>query len=87
MRLKWIQHYLKTKNISKTCRYFGISKTKFYKWYKRYKKEGLERLYDKPKTPKNKRKPKRKPTIRNKYQQIIIKIRKKHPTWSKEKMG
>ena len=36
--LKWIEHYLKTQNISKTCRYFGIYRTTFYKWYKRYKK-------------------------------------------------
>ncbi|MDO3651316.1 helix-turn-helix domain-containing protein [Nocardia mangyaensis] len=83
IRLKWIQHYQKTKNISKTCRYFGISRTTFYKWYKRYKEEGIEGLYDIPKTPKNKRKP----IIRNKYQQIIIKIKKKYPTWSKEKIA
>ncbi len=83
VRLKWIQYYQKTKNISKTCRYFGISRTTFYKWYNRYKKEGIEGLYDRPKTPKNKRKP----TLRNKYQQIIIKVRKKYPTWSKEKIA
>ena len=83
VRLRWIEHYQKTKNISKTCRYYGISRTTFYKWYKRYKKEGIEGLYDKPKTPKNKRKP----TVRNKYQQIIIKVRKKHSTWSKEKIA
>ena len=83
LRLKWIQYYQKTRNISKTCRYFGISRTTFYKWYKRYQKEGIEGLYDRPKTPKNKRKP----TVRNKYQQIIIKVRKKHPTWSKEKIA
>jgi len=83
LRLKWIEHYLKSKNISKTCRYFGISRTTFYKWYERYKKEGIEGLYDRPKTPKNKRKP----IIRNKYQQIIIRTRKKYPTWSKEKIA
>ncbi|WP_457634891.1 helix-turn-helix domain-containing protein, partial [Persephonella sp.] len=77
VRLKWIEHYQKTRNISKTCRYYGISRTTFYKWYKRYQKEGIEGLYDRPRTPKNKRKP----TVRNKYQQIIIKVRKKHPTW------
>ncbi len=83
VRLKWIEHYKKTQNVSKTCRYFGISRTTFYKWYNRYKKEGIEGLSDRPKIPKNKRKP----IIRNKYQQIIIKTRKKYPTWSKEKIA
>ncbi len=33
-----------THNIAKTCRYFGISRTAFYKWYERYKKYGVEGL-------------------------------------------
>lgn len=82
-RLKWIQHYQDTKNISKTCRYFGISRTTFYKWFERYKKDGLEGLLDRPKTPKNTRKP----TIRNQYREQIIKVRKQNPTWSKEKIS
>ena len=82
-RLKWIQHYQDTKNISKTCRYFGISRTTFYKWFERYKKDGLEGLLDRPKTPKNTRKP----TIRNQCREQIIKVRKQNPTWSKEKIS
>jgi len=31
IRLKWIEYYLKTQNISKTYRYFEISRTTFYK--------------------------------------------------------
>ncbi len=82
-RLKWIEYYLKSKNVSKTCRYFGISRNTFYKWLKRYQKEGLEGLYDKSRTPKNTRKP----TVRNKYRDEIIKVRKENPTWSKEKIS
>jgi len=55
-------------------------KLKTYQKPNRYKKEGIEGLCDRPKN-------KRKPTIRNKYQQIIIKVRKKYPTWSKEKIA
>ena len=33
-----------THNIAKTCRYFGISRTAFYKWYERYKKYRVEGL-------------------------------------------
>ncbi len=31
-----------THNIAKTCRYFGISRTAFYKWYERYQNYGGE---------------------------------------------
>ncbi|RUM91127.1 MAG: integrase, partial [Thermovibrio sp.] len=33
-RLNWIEYYKKTDNVRKTCRYFGISPTTFYKWKK-----------------------------------------------------
>lgn len=45
-RLKWIDYYLKHKNSRKTCRYFGISQTTFYKWSNRDKKLGLKGLED-----------------------------------------
>ncbi len=35
-----------THNIAKTCRYFGISRTAFYKWYERYQNYGVEGLKD-----------------------------------------
>ena len=35
-RRGWIKHYQETRNISATCRHFGISRTTFYKWLKRY---------------------------------------------------
>jgi hypothetical protein len=51
LRLKWIEYYEKVKDVTKTCRYFGISRTTFYKWLKRYQKDGIERTLDRPKTP------------------------------------
>jgi len=83
VRFNFISYYLKHKNISKTCRHFGISRRTFYKWFERYKKFGIDGLYNRPKTPNNKRKPE----IRNKYKQEIIAIRQKYPTWSKEKIA
>ena len=35
-----------THNVAKTCRYFGISRTAFYKWYERYQNYGVEGLKD-----------------------------------------
>lgn len=40
-----------THNIAKTCRYFGISRTAFYRWYERYKKYGEEGLKDRSRKP------------------------------------
>jgi len=40
-----------THNIAKTCRYFGISRTAFYRWYKRYQKYGVEGLKDHSRLP------------------------------------
>ena len=31
-----------TENVAATCRYFGISRTAFYRWQHRYEDEGLE---------------------------------------------
>ena len=42
-----------TKNVAKTCRYIGISKTAFYRWYERYQKYGIERLRDRSRRPLN----------------------------------
>jgi len=42
-----------TKNIAKTCRYFGIGRTAFYRWYWRYQKYGIEGLRDRTRRPLN----------------------------------
>ncbi|MGW2680891.1 helix-turn-helix domain-containing protein [Streptomyces sp. NPDC001436] len=35
-----------TGNVSLTCRYYGISRSCFYKWQRRYQDEGIEGLRD-----------------------------------------
>jgi transposase-like protein len=41
-RLRRIQHYEQvTHNVSKTCRFFGVSRRQFYTWLKRYREQGL----------------------------------------------
>ncbi|ADY73016.1 Integrase catalytic region [Desulfurobacterium thermolithotrophum DSM 11699] len=82
-RLKWIEYYHKTGNARKTCRYFGISPTTFYKWKKRYDKYGIEGLQDRNKRPHKVRQPQTEPEIEH----IIVTIREKFPTWSKEKIA
>ena len=82
-RLKWFEYYKKTNNARKTCRYFGVSPTTFYKWKKRYEKYGIEGLKDKSKRPHRVRKPQIEPEV----EELIITIREKYPTWSKEKIS
>ncbi len=51
-RLGIIRHALEvTKNVAKTCRYYGISRAAFYRWYERYQKEGKTGLRDKSRRP------------------------------------
>lgn len=46
-RLEWIKYYAKTKSVSETCKKFGISRTTFYRWKKRYEEKGLKGLIGK----------------------------------------
>jgi transposase-like protein len=51
--LRRIQHYEQvTRNVSKTCRFFGISRSQFYEWHGRYQREGLPGLRDRKRGPK-----------------------------------
>lgn len=53
-RLRMIQHYEQvTHNVSRTCRFFGISRTQFYIWLGRYRQSGLIGLHDRPRGPRN----------------------------------
>ena len=51
-RLAIIRHAEEvTGNVALTCRYFGISRPKFYKWKKRFEELGAAGLADRPQTP------------------------------------
>lgn len=46
-RLEWIDwYYHHQKNISLTCRHFGISRATFYRWFNRYQRHNLYTLED-----------------------------------------
>jgi transposase InsO family protein len=51
-RLAIIKHAQEvTGNVALTCRYYGISRQVFYRWYRRYEEEGLAGLRDRSKRP------------------------------------
>jgi transposase-like protein len=36
MKLPWMDHYYRNRNVRLTCRYFGISPKTFYRWRTRF---------------------------------------------------
>lgn len=42
-----------TRNVTRTCRFFGISRTLFYRWRDRYRQHGLVGLHDGPRGPRH----------------------------------
>ena len=55
-RLKFLE-FSNGHSVSLTCRHFGISRSTFYRWKKRYNPKNLQSLEDRPRTPKKKRTP------------------------------
>ena len=51
-RLRILQHAEnEPRYVAQTCRYFGISRTAFYRWKKRFDENGEAGLADRPRTP------------------------------------
>lgn len=81
-RLKWMDCYRKTKNVSQLCRYFGISRKSFYFWLKRYNPYKLESLEQKSKRPRNTRQ-----WEVSRVQELrILGLRRKYIRYGKEKL-
>jgi transposase InsO family protein/transposase-like protein len=81
-RLKWMDYYQQSQNVSKTCRHFDISRKTFYYWRKRYDPHNLFTLEDKSKAPKNTRQKE----ITPQEESQIISLRKQYLTWGKLKL-
>ena len=53
-RLRVLHHCEQvTRNVSQTCRFFGISRSLFYIWRERYRQDGLVGLRDGPRGPRH----------------------------------
>ena len=51
-RSRFLEHAKRIDNVAATCRFFGISRPKFYKWKKRFDDLGAAGLADRPRAPK-----------------------------------
>jgi transposase InsO family protein len=52
-KLKILAHVKESKNVSKSCRYFGISRETFYKWKRDYQTKGKSALINSKPCPQN----------------------------------
>lgn len=82
-RLKWIDYYLRKKNVTETCRHFDITRSLFYKWFNRYKKLGVKGLESRSCKPLKMRHRE----ITFDVQSEIENIRRENPAWSKYKVS
>jgi transposase-like protein len=83
-RLRVIEHYLnKTRNVSLACRHFAITRSYFYKWYKRYSPRSLGSLENKSNRPHKTR-----PTTYNtSLIKLVRKLRTDYPSYSSKKLA
>lgn len=70
------------KDVSLTCRHFGIERSYFYRWHGRFKKQGITGLEDKSRRPKKVRGE----TFCKEIILEIEKIRRANPTYSAKKI-
>lgn len=52
-KLRILNHAQESSNVSKTCRYFGISRETFYQWKKAFKRDGERALINSKPCPQN----------------------------------
>lgn len=83
VRLKWMDYYRETKNVSLTCRHFAISRKTFHKWKKAYDPYNLATLESKDRAPKRKRHRE----ISPEQEMRIVELRKRHIRYGKEKLA
>lgn len=83
-RLRIIEHYnMVTHNVSLTCRHYAISRSYFYKWFKRYDPKYLASLESKSTKPHNVRQA----TYDTNFVSLIRRLRTDYPSYSAKKLA
>lgn len=81
-RLK-ILDYGRTHSVSATCRHFGIARSTYYRWAKRYDPKHLAFLENRSSRPKRRRRP----TWTAAQAAAVRAARAAHPRWGKDKLA
>lgn len=84
LRLEWMifYHSVGKKNATATAGHFGVSRKTFMKWKARFHPRDLTTLKDQSRAPKRRRTW----TVSTEEEANIIRLRKKHLKWGKEKL-
>lgn len=82
-RLKIIEYYRASGNVSLTCRHYGITRSYFYKWYGRFNPRDLNSLENQSTRPANVRKA----TYDTNFVSLIRKLRTDYPSFSAKKLA
>ena len=70
------------RNAALTCRHFGISPDTFYRWWRRYQRQGPRGLEDRSHRPRRVRQPTWSPELA----QAVQELREAHPRWGIDKL-
>lgn len=81
-RLRWMDHYAKSRNARLTCRYFGISPKTFYRWKNRFDPYDLSSLEEESRRPRHVRQAQTRADV----VEAILKLRTQYPRWGKRKL-
>jgi len=82
VRLKFLE-FAKEHPVAVTCRRFGISRSTYYRWKKRFDPYNLKSLEDKSRRPKNIRRPKWSVELVERVREL----REEYPRWGKAKLA
>jgi putative transposase len=84
VRRDWLEwHAKRGGNVTLTCRHFGISRSTFYRWHKRYDPMSPKTLEDRSSVPKGRRQP----SWGTKELETVKRVREQYPSWGKDKLA
>jgi putative transposase len=81
-RLRWMD-YARTHSVAATCRHFGIARSTFYRWQRRYDPHHLAVLENRSSSPQRVRRP----TWTPEHAAAVRQARERSPRWGKDKLA
>jgi putative transposase len=81
-RLRWLE-YARTHSVAATCRHFGIARSTFYRWQRRYDPQHLSFLENRSSAPRRRRRPTWTPA----QAAAVAQARERYPRWGKDKLA